>query len=232
METHPQAAEQLLAQAPEVPMTTHLPIVEEVDAPPAVRTLYAEFRRRFGRPEIPGILKCFATHPPLLEHMMGLAESMLFNEGALGRRNKELIATFVSARNQCAYCADSHGAALLQQNCPADLTSPHTLEPDPSGLLQAALASDPSSPAFNPSEQALLRMVARITDHAGRLDPPDLAALRAASWSDLHIAEAIHLAALFACFNRVVNAFGLPSQSLLATSISSGSPAYTSAGGQ
>ncbi len=36
-----------------------------------------------------------------------------------------------------------------------------------------------------------------------------------AGWSDLQITEAIHLTALFAGFNRVVNAFGLPSQELL-----------------
>jgi hypothetical protein len=40
-------------------------------------------------------------------------------------------------------------------------------------------------------------------------------AMREAGWSDLQIAEAIHVTALFACFNRVVNGFGLSSQGLL-----------------
>jgi alkylhydroperoxidase family enzyme len=35
-------------------------------------------------------------------------------------------------------------------------------------------------------------------------------------WSELQIAEAIHVAALFSTFNRVANAFGLKSQGLLA----------------
>jgi hypothetical protein len=35
-------------------------------------------------------------------------------------------------------------------------------------------------------------------------------------WSELQIAEAIHVTALFATFNRVANSFGLRSQSLLA----------------
>lgn len=39
--------------------------------------------------------------------------------------------------------------------------------------------------------------------------------MRIAGWNDLQIAETIHITALFACFNRVVNAFGLPSQELL-----------------
>ncbi len=185
--------------------TTNLPIIEEVDASPEVRTLYAEFRQRFGRPHVPGILKCFATHPPLLEYMMGLAQSMLFSEGALGRPNKELIATFVSARNSCAYCADSHGAALLQQSRSTD-------------LLEAAISCDLASPALDPAQRALLRFVGKINDQAGRLHPNDFAELQAANWSDLQIAEAVHLAALFACFNRVVSTFGVPSQELLPAS--------------
>ena len=185
-------------------MTTNLPIIEEADAAPEVSSLYAQFRERFGRTQVPGILKCFATHPPLLEHMIGLAASMLFSDGALGRCNKELIATFLSARNSCAYCADSHSAALLQQSCSSD-------------LLQAALACDAGSSALDPPQQELLRFVGKINDHAGRLDADDVPGLRAAGWSDLQIAEAIHIAALFACFNRVVSAFGLPSQELLRT---------------
>jgi hypothetical protein len=42
--------------------------------------------------------------------------------------------------------------------------------------------------------------------------------LRDHGWTDLQIAESIHLTALFATFNRVVNAFGLPSRQLLADS--------------
>jgi hypothetical protein len=40
--------------------------------------------------------------------------------------------------------------------------------------------------------------------------------MRDHGWSDLQLAETIHLTALFATFNRVVNAFGLPAQALLA----------------
>ena len=34
-------------------------------------------------------------------------------------------------------------------------------------------------------------------------------------WDQQEIAEAVHITALFACFNRVANAVGLPSQHLL-----------------
>ncbi len=64
---------------------------------------------------MPGILKCFATHPPLLEQMISLASTMLFVDGHLSRKVREMIATQVSALNSCPYCLDSH-ASFLRSN--------------------------------------------------------------------------------------------------------------------
>jgi uncharacterized peroxidase-related enzyme len=182
----------------------NLPTVNEGQGPPEVERLYASFRKNFGRPQVPGILQCFATHPPLLEHMMGLAESMLFSEGALGRKNKEMLATFISSQNQCDYCADSHGSFLLANGGSPD-------------LLAAAKTCDLQSLSLSPQQSALLRFAQKITTDSSSISPEDVEQLRSFGWNDLQIAEAVHLAALFACFNRVVNAFGLPSQGLPAT---------------
>jgi uncharacterized peroxidase-related enzyme len=181
----------------------NLSVIGEADASPEIAKLYAHFRESFGRPKVPAILTCFATHPPLLEHMIGLAQSVLFTDGALGRTNKEMLATFVSARNSCDYCSDSHGYSLRLNGGSAD-------------LLAAALTCDLHSKSITPAQAALLTFVMKVTDDSQSLIPTDVELLRASGWSDLQIAEAIHLAALFACFNRVVNAFGLPSQGMLA----------------
>lgn len=181
----------------------NLAVVSEAEASPVVKELYAEFRERFGRPQVPGILQCFATHPALLEHMMGLAESMLFSDGALGRKNKEMLATFVSSRNKCAYCADSHGYFLRMNGGSSD-------------LLDAVIACDVQADVLGAENAVLLKFVGKVTDAADSICPADIAELRDCGWTDLQIAEAIHLAALFACFNRVVNSFGLHSQGMLA----------------
>jgi uncharacterized peroxidase-related enzyme len=183
----------------------NLPVVGEADAPAEVKQLYAQFRTTFGRPEVPGILQCFATHPPLLQHMMGLAETMLFSDGVLGRANKELLATFVSSQNHCDYCADSHGFFLRSNGGSSE-------------LLAAATTCDLHSPSLSPAQRALLLFAQKITKDSSAISPQDIEHLRGFGWTDLQIAEAIHLAALFACFNRVVNTFGLPSQGLLAAS--------------
>jgi uncharacterized peroxidase-related enzyme len=181
----------------------NLPVVNEQNASPEVVRLYAQFRKDFGRPQVPGILQCFATHPPLLEHMMGLAQSMLFVDGALDRRHKEMLSTFVSAQNQCAYCADSHGFSFRVQGGSQE-------------ALEAVMACHLESEAITHPQRALLDFARKITQNSQTIVRADIEALRAAGWSDLQIAETIHVTALFASFNRVVNAFGLPSQDLLA----------------
>lgn len=180
----------------------NLPVVEESEASPEVAELYAVYRSHFGREHVPGILKCFATHPPLLEHMLGIAESLLFADGALSRQQKELLATFVSASNHCAYCADSHGHFFRMHGGSED-------------RLDALLSCRSDAEVFSVKERALLRFIAMVNRDKHEVQPEIISALREHGWSTLQIAEAIHLTALFAAFNRVVNAFGLPSQQLL-----------------
>jgi uncharacterized peroxidase-related enzyme len=152
---------------------------------------------------VPGILQCFATHPSLLEHVMALSESILFSDGALSRRQKEMIGTFVSSSNHCAYCADSHGFFFRVHH-------------GSQALLNALLACDLDSNQLTLAEQALLAFTAEVNRGGKSVSPATMQSLREHGWTNLQLAETIHMTALFAAFNRVVNAFGLQSQGLLA----------------
>jgi uncharacterized peroxidase-related enzyme len=182
--------------------STNLPVVEEADASVPVAALYDRFKSHFGRPDVPGILKCFATHPPLLDHMMALSESLIFSEGFLTRRHKEMIATLVSSQNDCAYCADSHGFMLRMNGGSAE-------------TLCAIQQNQIHSPSLSETEQALLAFVEKINRNSQAIGPADILSMREAGWDNAQVAETIHVASLFATFNRVVNTFGLPSQGLL-----------------
>lgn len=184
--------------------SANLATVDESTASPEIRALYQRFRDEFGRPQVPGILQCFATHPALLRHMMELAKEMLFVDGALGRANKELISTFVSASNRCDYCTDSHAYSFRMQG-------------GSDGAVKDLLACNPDAASLAPQQRALLRFASKISENSQAVEPADMKAMRVAGFTDLQIAEAIHVTALFATFNRVVNAFGLPSQHLLDT---------------
>ena len=198
LERTPEPLQALAARA----ASANLSIIDEVSASSEVKQLYAQFRLDFDRPRVPGILQCFATHPPLLTHMMALAREMLFVEGALGRQNKELISAFVSASNSCEYCSDSHAHSFELQGGTRAVT-------------EATLACDLDSLALTEPQRMLLVFAHKITHNSHALTPADVERMRTGGWNDLQIAEAIHITALFAAFNRVVNAFGLSSQNLL-----------------
>jgi uncharacterized peroxidase-related enzyme len=184
------------------PIATTIPIVEDDAASGAVAEAYADYRTHFGREHVPGILKCFATHPPLLQQMIALASTLLFTESHLSRKVKEMIATYISALNSCPYCLDSHAASLRTQGGSDE-------------LLQALSNANMDSPPLSLKERRILDFVGKVTIESHKISPEDIDLMKSVGWDQQEIAEAVHIAALFACFNRVANAFGLPSQNLL-----------------
>ena len=67
------------------------------------------------------------------------------------------------------------------------------------------------------AERALLEYVELITRAAYRSTADDVEKLRLAGWKEEEIAEAVYVTALFAFFNRVADAFGIPAQDYLTT---------------
>ena len=70
---------------------------------------------------------------------------------------------------------------------------------------------------LTPEERALLEYVELITKAAYRSTGEDVQKLRDAGWREEQIAEAVYVTAMFAFFNRVADAFGVPSQNYLVT---------------
>ncbi len=56
-----------------------------------------------------------------------------------------------------------------------------------------------------------------ITQAAYRSTAEDVQKLRDAGWKEEQISEAVYVTALFAFFNRVADAFGIPAQNYLST---------------
>ena len=62
-----------------------------------------------------------------------------------------------------------------------------------------------------------MKYVELITRSASRSTAEDVQNLRDAGWKEDQIAEAVYIIAMFAFFNRVADAFGIPAQDYLAT---------------
>ena len=67
------------------------------------------------------------------------------------------------------------------------------------------------------AERGLLDYVELITNAAYRSTHEDVQRLRDLGWNENQISEAVYITAMFAFFNRVADAFGVPPQNYLET---------------
>jgi alkylhydroperoxidase family enzyme len=66
------------------------------------------------------------------------------------------------------------------------------------------------------AESRLLDYVRIITEAAYKSTHEDVQKLRDAGWKEEQIAEAVYITAMFAFFNRVADAFGIPAPNYMA----------------
>jgi uncharacterized peroxidase-related enzyme len=154
-----------------------------------------------GLPDVPGILAAIRLTPGLGVHLRGLADELLVNDfpgATLERGEREMLATAVSAANDCFYCMDSHGAfatAVLEQSGSTDLVP----------LVDVVKVG--SSDGFDDKMRALLH-IARTVQRAPReLTAADVAAAESAGASDADVQLAVLIAAAFSMYNRMVEGF-------------------------
>jgi alkylhydroperoxidase family enzyme len=95
---------------------------------------------------------------------------------------------------------DSHGAFLRSQGETKEVTFAIA-----SGDIQAAIDA-----GLEHNRATMLDLVRKLTFEAYRIAPDDIEKLRQVGYTDPQIAEAIYVAAMFAFFNRVADAFGIP----------------------
>jgi uncharacterized peroxidase-related enzyme len=178
-------------------------VIEDADATGAVAEAYGYWRTSSGRTKVPGILKSLCARPDFLMQAVDFSNTIQFSDGHLCRRHKEMIGSYVSFLNSCPYCLDSH-AFFLKAEGASDQTVAAFME----GNLERAELTD--------AELALMRYVKIVTEGAYRSTPEDVQMLRDAGWKEEQIAEAVYIIALFAMFNRIANAFGVPAQNYMA----------------
>ncbi len=83
--------------------------------------------------------------------------------------------------------------------------------------MQAIFEGNLDEAGLTPAERSLMEYVELITRAASRSTTEDVQKLREAGWKEEQIAEAVYITALFAFFNRVADAFGIPAQDYLGT---------------
>jgi alkylhydroperoxidase family enzyme len=83
--------------------------------------------------------------------------------------------------------------------------------------VNAILEGKLDEAGLSPAERQLLDYVELINRAAYRSTADDVQKLRDTGWEEDQIAEAVYVIAMFAFFNRVADAFGIPSQDYMST---------------
>jgi uncharacterized peroxidase-related enzyme len=157
-----------------------------------------------GLPEVPGILAAIRLTPGLGVHLRGLADELLVHDfpgATLQRAEREMIATAVSAANDCFYCMDSHGAfatALLERNGATER------------VPMIDVLKQKSSDGFDAKMSALLRIAHVVAEAPRTLTADEVAAAHDAGASDGDVQLAVLIAAAFSMYNRMVEGFRAP----------------------
>jgi uncharacterized peroxidase-related enzyme len=152
-------------------------------------------------PDAPGILAAIRLTPGLGVHLRGLADELLvhdFPDTTLVRAEREMLATAVSAANDCFYCMDSHGAfatALLER------TGAH----ERVALVDTIKTG--SSDGLDAKMQALLHIARTVRRNALELTLADVDDAHRAGATDGDVQLAVLIASAFSMYNRMVDGF-------------------------
>src|ERR1700678_3792314 len=141
---------------------------------------------------LPGITSAFAFRPETAAPMRALAEVLLRGPSSLTSGEREMIATFVSTRNDCYFCQTSHRAAAA-----------HHLGGDYE--LVDAVRADYRNAPVSPKLKALLAVAAKVQQSGKNVTTEDIAEARKEGATDLEIHDVVLIAAAFCMFNRYVD---------------------------
>ncbi len=139
----------------------------------------------------PGISGPLEAYPETALHLRELADALLRGPSSLTPAEREVIATAVSAGNECRFCTRSHAAVAR-----------HHLG-EGAGLVDAILAGDSLFPV-SPKLTALLAIADKVRLDGRLVLPEDIARVRASGADDRAIHDTVLIAAAFSMYNRYV----------------------------
>jgi uncharacterized peroxidase-related enzyme len=142
--------------------------------------------------DIPGILGPMLFRPETAKPLNELAEALLRGPSSLSRAERELIATYVSSRNDCYFCQTVHGAVAA-----------HHLEGDEALVL--AVKSDPETAPISAKLRALLEIARKVQLGGKQVDVADVHLARKQGATDIEIHDTVLISAAFCMYNRYVD---------------------------
>lgn len=166
-----------------------------------LREMYEKVKTPHGT--VDNVMRVHSLRPRTMEGHVVLYRSVLHSpDNTLPLGLLEIVASYTSIINQCAYSLTHHFAnarKLLGDERRAD------------AIYEALVARRPER-QFTGKELAILRYSAKLTEAVGAMNPEDVASLRAAGCSDGEILEVNQVCAYFNYSNRLLNGLGVTTE--------------------
>jgi len=139
----------------------------------------------------PGITAGFAFRPETAKPMRELAHILLHEPNSLTPGERELIAAYVSAQNDCYFCHTSHGAAAA-----CHLGSSEIVKQVKTDFETAPVSS---------KLKALLAIAGKVQQNGKNVTSSDIDRARRLGATDNEIHDTVLIAAAFSMYNRYVD---------------------------
>jgi uncharacterized peroxidase-related enzyme len=141
---------------------------------------------------LPGIAALLKDYPETAEPLLELTQVLLRGDSTLSEGERELIATYVSGKNECQYCQYTHGA-----------TAKHLLDVDYDFIER--VKNDRADNELNPKIKSLLNIAGKVQQSGRDVVQADIANAREQGATDQEIHDTVLIAATFCMFNRYVD---------------------------
>lgn len=142
--------------------------------------------------QLPGIVGLLHFSPHTAQPLNELAEVLLRGDNSLTRGEREIIASYVSHKNNCFFCHTVHGAAAAH-HYGGNL---RLIDDIKSGCVYTPLS---------PKMRALLEIAGKVQQGGKHVTEEVVAEARQAGASDREIHDTVLIAAAFCMFNRYVD---------------------------
>ena len=141
---------------------------------------------------VPGIRSLVMFRPETGKYLYELAQTLLRGPSPLKESEREMIAAYVSNKNNCGFCMNSHAAAA------------RCLLGDEESLMDDIL-NEPDAASINNKMKALLNIAAKVQVSGKEVGQEDIDNAREAGADDMDIHDTVLIAATFSMFNRYVD---------------------------
>ena len=150
--------------------------------------------------KVANVLKVHSVNPDILKDHIQLYETLMFHQGSLSRKLREMIGVVVSKANECPYCVSHHAASLFS------LTSDKA--------LMKAVAKDYTKAGLSAQEKQICDYTFKLTNTPYKMTKADIEALKEHNLEDKAIFEINQICAYFNYVNRIVHGLGVELESI------------------